>query len=74
MASPESASFGPLRIVALGLAVVAAVVLIALAPGLFGLNATGWWTTVAIGVVIGGAVVIYGYARRDAGEPDAPSS
>jgi len=73
MASSESTSIGPFRAFVLGLATVAVVVLIALAPGLFGLDATGWWVTVTIGVAMGAAVVIYGYIKRDAGDSDAAS-
>ena len=61
-------SNGPLWITAIGLALVGAMLLSILAPRLFGLDETGWWTTVAVGVLIGAAVVIYGYARRDTGD------
>ena len=45
-------------------------VLAVLAPRLFGLEETGWWVTVLVGVLIGATVVIYGYARRDTGETE----
>lgn len=66
--SPWFASNGLLWFVALGLALVGAMVLAVLAPRLFGLEETGWWVTVVVGLLIGAAVVIYGYARRDTGE------
>lgn len=56
------------RLMALGLALVAIVILVVLAPRLFGLEATSWWVTVAVGALIGATVVIVGYVRRDSGE------
>ena len=66
--SPWFSSNGPLWLTAIGLALVGAMLLAVLAPRLFGLDETGWWTTVAVGVLIGATVVIYGYARRDTGD------
>lgn len=65
--SPPSSS---LWIVAVGLALVGVMLVAFLGPRLFGLEAVSWWVTVAVGVVIGAAVVIYGYAKRDAGDAD----
>jgi threonine/homoserine efflux transporter RhtA len=67
---PWFASTGPLWIVAIGVALVAVMLLAVLAPRLFGLEETSWWVTVAVGVAIGAAVVIYGYAKRDSGDAD----
>lgn len=67
------ASTGPLWIVAIGLALVTVMLLAVLAPRLFGLEATSWWVTVAVGVAVGAAVVIYGYAKRDSGDTDITS-
>ncbi|MEM1043295.1 MAG: hypothetical protein AAGI91_11780 [Bacteroidota bacterium] len=50
---------------ALGLA---GVVLVVLAPRLFALDALSWWVTVAVGVAIGLAVTVLGYAKRDSTE------
>lgn len=66
-------SHGVLWFTALGLALVGALVLAVLAPRLFGLDETGWWATVLVGLLIGAAVVIYGYARRDTTEYEAPT-
>ena len=67
-------STGVLWVTALGLALVGALVLAVLAPRLFGLDESGWWVTVAVGVLIGAAVVIYGYAQRDTTElEEAPT-
>lgn len=70
---PWFASTGPLWTVAIGLALIAVMLLAFLAPRLFGLEETSWWVTVAVGVVIGAAVVIYGYAKRDSGDADVTS-
>lgn len=72
--SPWFSSNGPLWITAIGLALVGTMMLAVLAPRLFGLEETGWWVTVAVGVLIGAAVVIYGYARRDTGETETHAS
>ena len=66
----SSTSSAPLRTAVIGLALAGTVLLVVLAPRLFGLEATSWWVTVAVGVAMGAAVVAYGYAKRDAGEPD----
>lgn len=67
---PWFTATGPLWTVAIGLALVVVMLLAFLAPGLLGLEETSWWVTVAIGVAVGAAVVIYGYAKRDSGETD----
>lgn len=67
---PWFASTGPLWTVAIGVALVVVMLLAFLAPRLFGLEETSWWVTVAVGVLIGAGVVIYGYAKRDAGDTD----
>jgi hypothetical protein len=67
---PWFASTGPLWAVAIGLALVVVMLLAFLAPRLFGLEETSWWVTVAVGVAIGAAVVIWGYAKRGAGDTD----
>lgn len=71
--TPWFASTGPLWLVAIGLALIGVMFLAVLAPRIFGLEETSWWVTVAVGVVIGAAVVIYGYAKRDSGEADVTS-
>lgn len=68
--SPWFSSNGPLWLTALGLALIGTMLLAVLAPRLFGLEETGWWATVAVGVLIGASVVIYGYAKRDSGETE----
>jgi threonine/homoserine efflux transporter RhtA len=70
---PWFASTGPLWTVAIGLALAVVMILAILAPRVFGLEETSWWVTVGIGVAIGAAVVIYGYAKRDAGDADVTS-
>lgn len=57
----------------IGLALAGAMILAVLAPRLFGLEETGWWVTVIVGVLIGAAVVIYGYAQRDTVEAERPA-
>jgi hypothetical protein len=71
--SPWFASTGPLWTVAIGLALIVVMLLAFLAPRLFGLEETSWWVTVIVGVVIGAAVVVYGYAKRDSGDTDVTS-
>lgn len=68
--SPWFSSSGPLWLTAIGLALVGTLLLAVLAPRIFGLEETSWWVTVAVGVLIGASVVIFGYAKRDAGETD----
>lgn len=67
---PWFASSGVLWTIAIGLALTAVMLLAILAPRIFGLEATSWWVTVAVGVLIGAGVVIYGYAKRDSGEAE----
>ncbi len=62
------ASSGPLWFTAIGLALVGVMVMAVLAPRLFGLEELSWWVTLAVGLVIGAAVVAFGYAKRDSGE------
>lgn len=66
--SPWFSSNGPLWLTALGLALIGTLLLAVLAPRIFGLEETSWWVTVAVGVLIGASVVVYGYAKRDTGE------
>ena len=68
--SPWFSSNGPLWLTAVGLALIGVMLLAVLAPRLFGLEETSWWVTVAVGVLIGASVVVYGYARRNTGETD----
>jgi predicted membrane channel-forming protein YqfA (hemolysin III family) len=70
---PWFASTGPLWTVAIGAALTGVMLLAILAPRIFGLEETSWWVTVAVGVLIGAGVVIYGYAKRDSGEADVTS-
>ncbi len=67
---PWLASTSPLWMVAVGVALVGVMLLAVLAPRLFGLEETSWWVTVGVGVVMGAAVVIYGYAKRDVVDTD----
>lgn len=69
-AKPWFSSTGPLWIVAVVSALLAVMLIAVLAPRLFGLEETSWWVTVAVGLAVGAAVVIYGYAKRDSGETD----
>ncbi len=71
---PWFASTGPLWMAAIGLALIGVMLLAVLAPRLFGLEETSWLVTVGVGVAIGAAVVIYGYAKRDSGDTDVTSS
>ena len=61
---------GLLWITAVGLALIGVMLVAFLGPRLFGLEEISWWVTVAVGVVIGAAVVAYGYAKRDSGGAD----
>ena len=67
---PWFASTGPLWMVAVGLALSVVMILAILAPRLFGLDETSWWVTVLVGVGVGAAVVIYGYAKRGSGDTE----
>lgn len=66
--SPWFSSNGPLWLTALGLALIGTMLLAVLAPRIFAIEETSWWVTVAVGVLIGASVVIYGYAKRDTGK------
>ena len=61
---------GSLWIVAVGLALVGVILAAVLGPRLFGLDEVSWWVTIGVGVIVGAAVVIYGYAKRDTGESE----
>jgi positive regulator of sigma E activity len=74
MASPWLHSNGPLWMTAVVSGLFVVMLLAVIAPRLFDTEGTGWVVSLVAGVVVAGAIIAYGYAKRNAGETERHES
>lgn len=74
MASPWFHSNGPLWMTAVVAGLFVVMLLAVVAPRLFDTEGTGWVVSLVAGLVVAGAIVAYGYAKRNVGEPEQHGS
>lgn len=70
MASPWFHSNGPLWTTAVVAGLFVVMLLAVVAPRLFDAEGTGWVVSLLAGLIVAGAIIAYGYTKRNAGAPE----